>query len=93
MSPDKTAMSSMKSAMSSLPLNGLPVHNYEEYSRAKESLPSGTDYQVIVSGKKSGGWKQSTETELSIPWDGAQSPNPGNDGEDILRKNQEWGER
>ena len=51
-------------------LNGLPVHNYEEYSRAKESLPSGTDYQVIVLRQEPGDGNNLTETELSIPWDG-----------------------
>ena len=51
-------------------LNGLPVHNYEEYSRAKESLPSGTDYQVIVLRQNPEDGNNLTETELSIPWDG-----------------------
>lgn len=51
-------------------LNGLPVHNYEEYSRAKESLPSGTDYQVIVLRQEPGDGNNLTETELSIPGDG-----------------------
>ena len=51
-------------------LNGLPVHNYEEYSQAKESLPSGTDYRVIVLRQKPEDGNNLTETELSIPGDG-----------------------
>ena len=51
-------------------LNGLPVHNYEEYSQAKESLPSGTDYRVIVLRQKPEDGNNLTEMELSIPGDG-----------------------
>ena len=42
-------------------LNGLPVHNYEEYS---------PDYRVIVLRQKPGDGNNLTETELSIPGDG-----------------------
>ena len=43
-------------------VNTTPVHNYEEYSQAKEALAQGEDYQVVV-------LRENEQLKLQVPGD------------------------